>query len=391
MNIGIDLISFYTPSYCFDLSELALRRNIEADYFRKSIGQCQMSVSPPDEDIVTLGANAAYNITQKIFKGQIKGQIKALIVATETGVDQSKAAGIFIHNLLGLHEECRVIEMKQACYSATYALQSAMGLIALNPDDKVLIISSDIAKYDLQSPGEATQGAGAVAMLISANPRLICFDKHPVFTTGHVMDFWRPNYRKTAVVDGLFSTKVYLKSLRQCWKMYMEKNQAEPHQINHLCFHLPFTRIAEKALAQLFKCKDELATRLSLILPTLVYNKTVGNSYAASLYMSLCSLFDNSTDNLAKKRIGFFSYGSGFVAEFFSGVVLDDYAKHLFNQKHQNIINNRRTIGYQQYLDFYHFQLPEDGSFFSVPEFTKGYFRLAGIDKHCRLYEFNSA
>lgn len=41
------------------------------------------------------------------------------MLATETGVDQSKAAGLYLHPLLLLPRNCRIIELKQACYCAT--------------------------------------------------------------------------------------------------------------------------------------------------------------------------------------------------------------------------------------------------------------------------------
>ena len=38
-----------------------------------------------------------------------------------------------------------------------------------------IVIVSDIAKYDIGSSGEYTQGAGAVAILVKQNPRLLSF------------------------------------------------------------------------------------------------------------------------------------------------------------------------------------------------------------------------
>lgn len=38
---------------------------------------------------------------------------------------------------------------------------------------QVLVIAGDVSKYELDQPGEATQGAAAVAMLISADPAVV--------------------------------------------------------------------------------------------------------------------------------------------------------------------------------------------------------------------------
>ena len=71
----------------------------------------------------------------------------------------------------------------------------------MQPDKKVLILSSDVAWYGFNNPGEATQGAGAIAMLVSANPRLAEVHKGH-FTTEELPDFYRPSFTEVPIVDG---------------------------------------------------------------------------------------------------------------------------------------------------------------------------------------------
>src|SRR4029079_17788150 len=77
-----------------------------------------------------------------------------------------------------------------------------------------LVICSDIARYGVGTPGEPTQGAGAIAMVISANPALLELD---VGISGaastHVHDFWRPLGRREAQVDGHYSVQCYLEAV----------------------------------------------------------------------------------------------------------------------------------------------------------------------------------
>src|SRR5690606_297 len=101
-----------------------------------------------------------------------KKDIDLVLFATESGIDHSKAAATNLAQLLGLKSEIRAIELKQACYSATIALYFAKGHILQNPNSKVLVVGSDIARYGLETDGEPTQGAGAVAMLITKNPKI---------------------------------------------------------------------------------------------------------------------------------------------------------------------------------------------------------------------------
>ena len=385
MSIGIDDISFYTSNFYLDLKSLADVQNIEADKYYQGIGQERMGIVGADEDVVTMAAAAAL----PLFERCDKSSIDTLLFATETGIDQSKAAGVFVHGLLGLPSRCRVVELKQACYSATAAVQMACAIVAREPDRKVLVLASDIARYDLTSSGEATQGCGAVAMLIATNPKLIEIHPQSGRYTEDVMDFWRPNYRSTALVDGKYSTKIYLKALKQAYLDYLEQGGASFEQLDYLCYHLPFSRMAEKAQTQLARCAGSTrdpSSRALMTAPTLTYNRTIGNSYTASIYIGLASLFDHAAEDLAGKQVGFFSYGSGCVAEFFSGTVVSGYRDNLHTQRHQSMIQARTELSYTQYLKFYNFECPADGGDHRMPEQTTGPFRLASIDQHKRIY-----
>lgn len=65
MKIGIDKIGFAMPNYYLDIRDLAAARGIEPDKFTKGLLQLEMSIPPVSQDIVTLGAQAAYEILDK--------------------------------------------------------------------------------------------------------------------------------------------------------------------------------------------------------------------------------------------------------------------------------------------------------------------------------------
>jgi len=387
MKIGIDLISFHTPSYVLDLRTLAEKRGADPDKFIIGIGQEQMAVTPPDQDIVTLAANAALPIVEKAGRENIE----LLIFATETGVDQSKAAGLFCHKLLGLPSTCRCVEVKEACYGATASLRMAAAMVAARPHTKALVLAADIARYDLASPGEPTQGAGGVAMLISTKPRVMALDPESGFHAEDIMDFWRPNYREEALVDGKYSTKMYLTTLIRAWKNYKEASERGLDDHAHYCFHLPFSKIAYKSFSRLCKtekvpepAKEELDR---LLAPALQYNRQTGNTYAACVFEALTSLLDNAPAPLDNKRIGLFSYGSGCMAEFFSGVIQKGYRDHLFTDTHREMFETRTPVTYRQYEDIFNYGIPKDGADHVFAPYRSGPFRLAGIKDHKRRYE----
>ena len=387
-SVGIDLLHFYTPSFMVPLEELAKSRGIDPEKYTLGIGQHYMGQPSPDEDIVTMGAEAALPILSHISPNDIK----LMLFATESGIDHSKAAGIWVHHLLGLSSSCRVVELKQACYSATCAVQLAISHVKAHPEQKALVIASDIARYGLKTTGEPTQGAGAIAILISKNPRLLAVENGAGIDTSHVMDFWRPTYLTEALVDGKFSTKVYLETLERTWKEYSAETKRSWDDHARFCFHTPFCKMADKAYDRLARLNaiDITKTTKKLTAESLSYAKMIGNCYTAALYMSLASLLENDPHNLANSRIGCYSYGSGAVGEFFSCVVQPEYKNYLFKSEHKAMLENRKVLTVPEYETMYSTEHPKDGSELVLHHWkTKG-FRLSSFKNHIRHYEYIS-
>jgi len=386
MNVGIESISMYIPHYGLDLRDLARARNVDYLKYGQGIGQEFMAVPAPDEDVITLGANAA----RQALAGIDSEAVRTVILATESGVDQSKAGAIYLHSLLGLGANCRTVEMKQACCSSTSALHFALATVALHPRQKVLVVASDVARYGLGSAGEPTQGGGAVAMVVSANPRILRLDSEVGYYTEDVMDFWRPNYLDEAVVDGKYSIKVYLHALEQAWRHYKAESGAQFRDFDHFCYHLPFTRMGLKAhlnLARLEHAEISARDLQAQIEPSLAYNRRIGNSYTASLYMGLLALLETNAEPLDGRRVGFFSYGSGCMGAFFGGTVAPGYRHHLNTRLHRGLLEQRQKLSIAEYERFYQHRLPEDGSPYRTARHRTGAFRLAGVDQHRRIYE----
>lgn len=387
IKVGIDAMNFYTSHYFLDLKELAYARGIDVNKFYTGLGQEKMAVVPPDEDIVTMAADAGYRVLRHIDPNEIE----MLMFATESAVDQSKAAGIHVHHLLKLPSRCRVIELKQACYSATAGLQMALAMLRMNPTKKILLIASDIAKYGLNTTGESSQGGGAVAMVLSTNPRLIEIEPEAGFHTEDVMDFWRPNYREEAIVEGKYSCELYLKVVQKTWEQYTALSGRKLFDHTRFCYHVPVPKLVEKAHQCLLKFNgeskltpQEMEDHLG---PALRYGRIVGNCYTAALYLSLISLFENCTSDLTGKRVGFYSYGSGCTGEFFSGVVQPDYKDMLDTQFHNTMLLKRESLTLEQYESFYTYRYPIDGSQVVISDYQKGRYRLASLESHKRIYE----
>lgn len=387
MNIGIDKIGFYTPDQYVDMEKLAEKRGVEPAKYTIGIGQERMAVAPLHEDAVSMAANAALSI----LDDEDRKNIDLVLFGTESGVDHSKSGAVWVHHLTDIQENARSFELKQACYGATAGIKMAMGHIALNPEKKALILGADIAKYGLNTPGEPTQGAGAVAMVLSSNPRILALDNDSASLTKDISDFWRPLYSDYAFVDGKYSNESYLSFLKDVWEKYKEKTERDLKDFEAVCFHLPYTKMAKKALLSLTEhAPEEDAERLmGHYQNSIAYNKQVGNVYTGSLYLSMLSLLEQSEELAEGSRIGLFSYGSGAVGEFFSGVVQPGYKAYINQETHETLLSSRRELTIDEYEELLEKSLPKDGSDSETnsERVAKGKAYLAAIKDNIRKYE----
>jgi hydroxymethylglutaryl-CoA synthase len=347
MTIGIDQLNFFVPPYFIDMAELADARNVDSGKFKIGIGQDQMAVNPISQDIITFAANAA----APILTDADRQAINLVIVGTESSIDESKAAAVVLHRLMGIQPFARSFEIKEACYGATAGLQMAKNYIALHPEKKALVVATDIAKYGLNSGGEPTQGAGAVAMLISNNPRILALKDDNVSLTQDIYDFWRPTSHQYPLVDGPLSNQTYIDAFSQVWQEHKRQTGLDFSDYTAFAFHIPYTKMGKKAL--LANIAEETPIEQERLLEryeeSIVYSRRIGNLYTGSLYLGLISLLENSKALKAGDQIGLFSYGSGAVAEFFTGELVSGYADHLRKAEHLALLDSRHQLAIAEY------------------------------------------
>ena len=358
MTVGIDKISFFVPPYFVDMTDLAHARGVDPNKFHIGIGQDQMAVNAKTQDIVTFAANAA----KHILTADDLEKIDMVIVATESGIDESKAAAVVLHRLLGVQPFARAFEIKEACYGGTAGLQFAKNHVTLHPESKVLVVATDIAKYGLNSGGEPTQGAGAVAMLIAAEPKILALADDSVMFTQDIYDFWRPVGHDYPLVDGPLSNETYIASFQKVWRESQRRHGYTLADYQALAFHIPYTKMGKKALLSILETETEAeqARILARYEESIAYSRRTGNLYTGSLYLGLISLLENSTDLKAGDRIGLFSYGSGAVGELFSGQLVAGYEEQLLKNLHSDLLAQRQQLSIAAYEEMFADKLATD-------------------------------
>lgn len=407
MNTGISYIDFYIPKIYLDIEEYSKIREINADKLKKGLGIYKMSFLDVHEDTATLGANALHNL---IDNNNIDPHtINRIYLGTESALDGSKPTATYITNMVEqkigkrVFKHTDVVDMTFACIGAVDAFQNAIDYIKVHPDQRTVVIASDFAKYELNSPGEYTQGAGAVALLIESEAKLMqipstfgigyksehdffkprrCFQKKEAtneYTTDNILQV----HRDEPVFDGQFSNKCYQDRMREAYFDFKSKIDLEKplHETwNSLIFHLPYAAHGKRIFSEIYQLEKnkklpnenleeqyDSETLKSLtkteeykqFVKDKIYNAQlasgqIGNMYAASIFMSLISEIFYKKDQLSTgDTLGFIAYGSGSKAKVFEGKLAKDFKEIADKLNLHNRLENRSAIDFSIYEDLH--------------------------------------
>jgi len=361
---GIESMNVYAGSAFVDVRELCEYRGLDLPRF-ENLMMKQKTVALPYEDPVSFAVNAAQPLVDALAPAE-RERIEMVITCTESGIDFGKSLSTYVHALLGLAPNCRLFEIKQACYSGAAGLQMAVNFVlsGTSPGAKALVIATDISRFALDDAAalqewaysEPSAGAGAVALLVSETPRLLRID--PGAHGNHafeVMDTCRPGPDSEAG-DADLSLMAYLDCCERAYRDYARRVEGADlrESFSYLCFHTPFGGMVKGAHRQLMRkvagaapaeIEDDFARRVA---GSLLYGQRVGNTAGASLLLALAGAVE-SGDFSAPRRIGLFSYGSGCCSEFFSGVVDGDGQRQLGAMNIGAALDRRHRLSMPEY------------------------------------------
>lgn len=356
-TVGIEALNVYCGTASITVPALFAARGLDPARMA-NLMMTARSVALPCEDPVTHAVNAARPLLQAIGP-EATAQIEALVTSTESGIDYSKSVASYVHEHLGLSPRCRLVEVKQACYAATAALQLGAGYLAsgVSPGAKVLVIATDVALVDQDAHyTEPAMGTGAAAVLLSTEPQVLTLDLGAFgLHSFQTLDSARPG-PTFDIADSDRSLFAYLDCLSNSFRAYTERVEGADfaQTFDYLAFHTPFAgmvRAAHRKMTREF-AKDRLAAVdddfTTRVAPSLVYPAMVGNLCSGSVYLALASLLDNG-DVADGARIGMYSYGSGCAAEFFSGVADADSAAAVRRMRIREQLDARADLEFAEY------------------------------------------
>ena len=292
-KIGIDAISFYVPSIYLSIEELSKNRNLNYEKLINGLGLEKMAIADSNEDPSSFAANALIDLFEKNSLNPL--EIGRIYMGTESALDASKPSSTYATDIVEKSlakkfgerslKNCDITDMTFACIGGVDALQNTMDWISRNPGKKAIVVTSDLSKYELNSTGEYTQGAGAIAMLISENPSIISIDNHWGIATKSENDFFKPRrtfnkkslikeiiaklklniseedfennlsnsefwnndseiievFKDEPIFNGQFSNSCYINRMQEAFTHFQEQKKTDfLNNWNHLIFHLPY-------------------------------------------------------------------------------------------------------------------------------------------------------
>jgi hydroxymethylglutaryl-CoA synthase len=405
-EVGIDGIEVWTGKLKLDLAEtFAPAQGEEPGKFTKGLGLYASSLPDVYEDIVTMAANASHELMER--KGLEPEDIGRIDVATESAFDHSKPVSTYVAGCLeqiydsDFHHANKG-ERKFACISGTQALDDAYNWIRAgrNRGRKALVIATDTALYARDDPGEATQGAGAVAMLIDEDPDIATLSDEQGYGSADETDFLKPNQQFPSV-DGKRSVQVYLTRMREALEDFESAGgDTHPDNFAYIPFHTPFPGMVRKAAGLGYRhcirgtdIEDELADEIGrqprpeafddedeyfeaikeytdsltetehytdwfehTVDPTLDVSREVGNWYTGSVHIarvsSLLRALAEDRD-LAGKQLLIGSYGSGAQAEIHAETIQDSWREEISALSIGEQIDARYDLSFDEYEEIH--------------------------------------
>jgi len=405
MKYGIEAASIYVPHIYLPIKDLAIQRNIDPDKLEIGLGLKKMSVLDVHEDTATIAANALLKLITDFDINPT--EIGRIYLGTESALDGAKPTATYavqlVESVLAKQfgerpfRNTDVVDMTFACVGGVDAMHNSIDYVRVNPAKKAIVIAADYAKYGLESTGEYTQGAGAVAMLISNQPDLIAFDNNWGIGMESVFDFFKPHqstsdaavlnalgttksvieiFSDEPVFEGQYSNECYKNRVREAYFNFKDEAKIEGklyESWRYIAFHLPYAFQGKRMFSDVFalendqdnsndnlkvvsKSDEYKALIKEKVEPTQRASSEIGNMYTASVFTAFLSALQVSADSneeLNGKTVGFIAYGSGSKSKVFQGQIGEGWKNVMNKMDLFTYLNKREAISFEQYQDLH--------------------------------------
>jgi hydroxymethylglutaryl-CoA synthase len=412
-GVGIEALYVYSPGFYVDNAELAQVRGKDPKHFTEGVGIKTFAVTPPNEDQASMAATAAYRLMQTYDISP--SDVFRVDTPTESGLDGSRA---LVSDVIGMLEDAygrgslsHVLgyEQKFACVSGIERLLDTGAWFGAgwNMRKYALILATDIAKYNLNSGEEPTQGAAAAALLVGADAKVLEIVPGELGSAlrNEKRDFKKPGGRTVAMVDGARSYASYLSEMKEAWLNFqasinrlglinLRPGESTLDYIDRAIYHNPHKKMVISAYASLLihewrnlprwkKVEEQIGAEPSRsgmddleyymsdsykdyrrkfmksqyftedfeehIGSSIIAPELVGNSYSVSVFVGLDSLLENDREDLSGKNVVLCGYGSGSHAVIQGSRIPEGYREVSKKLDFMQQLNSRKKLSIEEY------------------------------------------
>ncbi len=308
--IGIASYGVYVPLYRIKVEEIAKQWGENPANIKSGLLVEEKSVPDLDEDTATMAVEAA---RAAILRANLDPKaIGAVYVGSESHPYAVKPTATIVAAAMGASHLITAADFEFACKAGTAAIQTCMGLVALNKIKYGLAVGADVSQ---SSPGDALEysaGAGGAAFVIGQDKIVAEIEEYASFTSD-TPDFWRRDLQKYPAHSGRFTGEpAYFRHTIAATEALMERAGLQPTDFDFAVFHQPNGKFPLKAAKTLGFTTAQLEPGLMVT--------HFGNTYSASSLIGLAATLDQAAPS---QRILVTSFGSGAGSDAFAFRVTD--------------------------------------------------------------------
>jgi hydroxymethylglutaryl-CoA synthase len=268
----------YVPPYRVDLAYWCDWNGQSREKISQVVG-ASFRMRGPEQSVYTMAATAVLRLIRNYEVDP--SSVGYLALGTESSTDNAVGA-IIVKGMLNqalaelgyplLPRRCEVPEYKHACLGGIYALKGALRYVQSDGRGaRAIVVSADIAEYARGSTGEATQGAGAVAMLVDSNAAMLQVDlaSGGCSSAYRGLDFRKPFQRFVGQVrqqgsiqdlplfNGKYSTTCYIDATLGAMTDMLERRDCQDRlhymrSLGGVFMHRPYRRMPESGLGMAY-------------------------------------------------------------------------------------------------------------------------------------------
>ncbi|QMU99616.1 hydroxymethylglutaryl-CoA synthase [Borrelia sp. A-FGy1] len=404
MRVGISDIRVFLPLNYLDFSVLLENPLYKKDEkffskFNKAIDltlQKGFRFTSPNEDSVTMASSAVKFIFDNNNLNLEK--MRVFLGGTETGVDYSKSISSYVYGALKLADiylknNFLTYQIQHACAGTALSLHSAASILShMDKSEYGIVFSSDIAHYSNLTTAEITQGAGAVAVLIEQNPKVLSINLSEFgIYTDDVDDFFRPFGSFEAKVKGRYSIECYNRANEEALINFAyKKNMSVKDLFSKYRFvlHVPFAKMPIDSMHYILKkyySEDESECNAYLesidFYDSIEASKETGNLYTGSIFLSLMTYLKRvfSKKDIRGEKILFCSYGSGNIMVIYELRVENDAYSIVKTWDVDKVLSLKHNANFDEYRDFFENKIiPYESYGFYLKEIREDGYRIYG-------------